>query len=119
MTVLYVLLFLLQLLFTCVYFNKETVEPIEGIRTAILILFDDKGVGSDPATIRIVVQRRNDNPKIDLGAGINTADNLTFQEIPQGAVGTGIHISNQPHRIGIFDEEEARHYITSVTVKLG
>ena len=111
--------YLLNFLQSIVYVNTKINEPTEGNRTAVFTVFDDENAASDPATVYIIVKRRNDHPDIDLGVGINKGDNLTFVEITEGGSVTGIHISNNPHRIRIIDEEDGRHYIAGVTVELG
>jgi hypothetical protein len=110
--------YLLKFLKSFKYENTETAEPTKGNRTAVFTVFDDDDAASDPATVYIIVKRRNDHPDIDLGVGINKGDNLTFVEIGQDASVSGIHISNHPHRIRIIDEEDTRNYIAGVAVRL-
>ena len=100
------------------YVNRDDSEPLAGVTTVTVIVWDDEGAGSLPVFIDITVMRRNDKPVIDIGVGPNRDDNVTFTEIAVGGNGVGIHISSKPHRIAITDEEEEQHHVSKMVVQL-
>ena len=100
------------------YVNRDDSEPLAGVTTVTVIVWDDEGAASLPVFIDIIVMTRNDKPVIDVGVGPSRDDNVTFTEIALGDNGVGIHISSRPHRIALSDEGDEKHHVSKMVVRL-
>jgi cysteine-rich repeat protein len=99
------------LLMTCTYGNVED-EPSLSPSVIEVVVRDDNGAVSLPATVVVHTMSVNDAPDVDVGVGVGNPDEVTFTEGRQ----TGIHILSHPHRAAFLDEEE--HCLTEVNVTL-